>query len=152
MINEQFFEHPENEVKDSAYDLSMSTNSSTSTINSVTVSGANGSLSHHHLSRLMQEESMKQHQQNVMDIQERLNGVAGTSRKIHLKHSPLPNPFTSSSSLVTVMMDENKPPHDTEDHSFYLPLRRDENGHISAAEYDEGKALCTSEYLKSEKI
>lgn len=92
---------------------------------------------------------MKQ-QQNAMDIQERLNGVAGTSRKSHLKHSPLQNPFTSSSNLVTVMMDENKPPHDTEDHSFYMPLRRGENGHISAAEYDEGKH-CARANAKSEK-
>lgn len=82
---------------------------------------------------------MKQQQQNAIDIQERLNGVASTSRKSHIKHSPLQNPFTSSSNLVTVMMDENKPPNDIEDHSFYMPLRRDENGHISAAEYDEGK-------------
>lgn len=84
------------------------------------------------------------------DIQERLNGSSlsslsaaaaaattmGSSKKA-LKHSPLPHSFTNSSAqnLVTVMMDEKA--HDTEDHSFYMPLRRGENGHNSA-EYDEG--------------
>jgi transcriptional regulator of acetoin/glycerol metabolism len=145
-MNEQYFDHHENDIKDSAYDLS--TTSSTSTINPVTAATSNGSHSNsHHLSRLLHEESMKQ---NAMDIQERLNGAASTSRKI-LKHSPLQNPFASSSSLVTVMMDENKPPHDIEDHSFYMPLRRDENGHISAAEYDEGKQ-CARANSMSEKI
>lgn len=146
---ENYYDHHENDIKDSAYDLS--TTSSTSTINSVTAAASNGlHSSNHHLSRLLHEESLKQQHQNAMEIQERLNGVAGTSRKVH-KHSPLQNPFTSSSSLVTVMMDENKPPHDSEDHSFYMPLRRDENGHISAAEYDEGKqsARARSESEKS---
>lgn len=33
------------------------------------------------------------------------------------------------------MMDEKN--HDSDEHSFYMPLRRDENGHN--ADYDEGK-------------
>lgn len=147
-MNEQYYDHHENDIKDSAYDLS--TTSSTSTINPVTAT-SNGSHSNsHHLSRLLHEESIKQ-QQNAMDIQERLNGTASTSRK-HLKHSPLQNPFTSSSSLVTVMMDENKPPHDIEDHSFYMPLRRDENGHISAAEYDEGKQSARANSMSEKSL
>lgn len=60
---------------------------------------------------------------------------ASTSKK-HLKHSPTQHHYTNSSNLVTVMMDDKS--HDTEDHSFYMPLRRDiENGH-HPMEYEEG--------------
>lgn len=94
---------------------------------------------HHHLNRLLHEDALKL--QN--SLEERLNGAASTSssssRKIH-KHLSLPHPFTSSSNLVTVMMDENKPSQESEDHSFYMPtLRRNENGHHHMPiDYDEG--------------
>lgn len=115
-------------MKDSAYDLSTTS----STMNSVTA--ASSSASNLHLNRLLHEDALKL--QN--SLEGRLNGAASTSRKSH-KHSPNSHPFTTSSNLVTVMMDENKPPHDIEDHSFYMPLRRPENGHhLLAADYDEG--------------
>jgi hypothetical protein len=138
LINEQFYDQHEGDVKDAVYDLST-TSSSASTINPVTATASAHhhlhSNHHHQLSRLMQhEDSLKS------SLENRLNGAASTSRK-SLKHSPLQHPYTNSSSLVTVMMDENKPTHDTDaERSFYMSMRHDENGHHSAAEYDEGKS------------
>lgn len=113
-------------------------------MNSVTAASSS-SASNLHLNRLLHEDALKL--QN--SLEGRLNnGAASTSRKSSHKHSPISNPFTTSSNLVTVMMDENKPPHDIEDHSFYMPLRRPENGHhLLAADYDEGK-FTKKNYLK----
>lgn len=70
---------------------------------------------------------------------------ASTSKK-SLKHSPPQHHYTNSSNLVTVMMDDKS--HDTEDHSFYMPLRRDiENGHHPAVEY-EGKGSWLRRLLR----
>lgn len=73
------------------------------------------------------------HDENVakshMEASEIHHNGASTSKK-SLKHSLSTHQqhYTNSSNLVTVMMDEKS--HDTEDHSFYMPLRRDlENGH-----------------------
>lgn len=64
---------------------------------------------------------------NHADASELHHNGASTSKKL-AKHSPQQHHFTNSSNLVTVMMDDKA--HDTEDHSFYMPLRRDlENGH-----------------------
>jgi hypothetical protein len=83
---------------------------------------------------------------NSTDAHERING-ASTSKKSHKQHSqsPLRHQFTNSSNLVTVMMDEKA--QEAEDHSFYIPLRRDENGHHSA-EYDEGMKFK----MKAQKV
>lgn len=129
LINQQYYDE-DNDPKESAYDLSTTaSSSSSSTINPVTVQ-------HHStvLSRLIQDESaaIKNH---IQDTQERLNGLGSSSLKKTHKHSPLPHSFTNSSNLVTVMMDEKN--HDSDEHSFYMPPRRDENGHN--VEYDEGK-------------
>lgn len=143
LINEQFYDQNDGDVKDGVYDLSTTSSSSASTINPVTAATSAHHHHHlhpnhhHHLSRLMQHEQDSLKIQN--SLEERLNGAASTSRKSH-KHSPLQHPYTNSSNLVTVMMDENKPTHDSEaERSFYMSLRHDENGHHSAAEYDEGK-------------
>lgn len=72
---------------------------------------------------------------HIQESQERLNGLASSHKKTH-KHSPLPHSFTNSSNHVAVMMDEKN--HDPDEHSFYMPLRRDENGHNT--EYDEGNS------------
>lgn len=64
---------------------------------------------------------------NHLDVSETHHNGASTSKKT-AKHSPAQHLYTNSSNLVTVMMDDK--PHDSEDHSFYMPLRRDlENGH-----------------------
>lgn len=156
LINEQFYDQHDGDVKDGVYDLSTSS-SSASTINPVTAATSAHHHHqqnhhhhlhpnhHHHLSRLMQhEDSLKM--QNSLG--ERLNGAASTSRK-SLKHSPLQHPYTNSSNLVTVMMDENKPTHESEaERSFYMALRHDENGHHSAAEYDEGKKRALKKFVE----
>ena len=70
----------------------------------------------------MQDEASKNH----LEASELHHNGASTSKKL-AKHSPPQHHYTNSSNLVTVMMDEKA--HDTEDHSFYMPLRRDlENG------------------------
>lgn len=122
LTNEQFYEPEPAEVKDAIYDLSTSASSSTTNTTTTTQTALN---------RLMHDESAgKSHLEN-----EAHHNGASTSKKSQ-KHSPLlhhhhhhqPH-YTNSSNLVTVMMDEKS--HDTEDHSFYLPLRRDaENGQL----------------------
>lgn len=58
---------------------------------------------------------------------------ASTSKKT-LKHSPIQSHYTNSSNLVTVMMDDKS--HDNEDHSFYMPLRRDLGNGTHPIEYE----------------
>lgn len=63
---------------------------------------------------------------------------AGTSKN-SLNLSPPQHLYSNSSNLVTVMMDEKS--HDTEEHSFYMPMRHaNENGH-NQMEFEEGKSL-----------
>lgn len=125
LINEQFFDQ-HNDAKDTAYDLS------TTSLSSTIKPASSSDDSNQHLNRLIQHEDTLKLQNS---IDERLNGMAvGTPRKIQ-KHSLLNHSFSASSNLVTVMMDENKGANDIEDHSFYMPMRREEN----APEYDEGK-------------
>jgi hypothetical protein len=126
LINQQYYDDDNNDTKEGAYDLSTSASSS-STINPATASHPSSVLS-----RLIQDDNIAKN--HIQDTHERLNGLGSSSKKTH-KHSPLPHSFTNSSNLVTVMMDEKN--HDSDDHSFYMPLRRDENGHN--ADYDEGK-------------
>lgn len=127
LINQQYYDDDNNDAKESAYDLSTSASSS-STINPATASHPSSVLS-----RLIQDDNIAKN--HIQDTHERLNGLGSSSKKTH-KHSPLPHSFTNSSNLVTVMMDEKN--HDSDDHSFYMPLRRDENGHN--ADYDEESA------------
>jgi hypothetical protein len=96
------------------------------------------------------ENATKNHHHSMRDVQERLNGLASAaaavassngslSKKAHHKNSPISShPYTNTSNLVSVMMDDKS--HDIEDHSFYMPLRRVENGHNST-EYDEGSLV-----------
>jgi hypothetical protein len=119
LTNDQFFETDPVEVKDGIYDLSTAGSSNTTNTTTTTQTALN---------RLMHDESVaKSH----IDGGENHHNGASTSKKSQ-KHSPalhhqLQQHFTNSSSLVTVMMDEKS--HDNEDHSFYMPLRRDaENG------------------------
>lgn len=119
LTNEQFFETDTADIKDNIYDLSTNASSS-STTNTITTSQTA-------LNRLMHEENVaKSH----MEASESHHNGASTSKKT-LKHSPSQQQhqhYTNSSNLVTVMMDDKS--HDTEDHSFYMPLRRDlDNGH-----------------------
>lgn len=126
LINQQYYDD-DNEGKESAYDLSTSASSSNTT-NPVTASHPSSVLS-----RLIQDDNIAKN--HIQDTHERLNGLGSSSTKKINKHSPLPHSFTNSSNLVTVMMDEKN--HDSDEHSFYMPMRRDENGHN--ADYDEGK-------------
>lgn len=115
LSNEQYYEAEAPDSKDGIYDLS--TSASSSTTNTITTSQTA-------LNRLIHDESSAR---NHLESSENHNG-ASTSKK----HSP--HQYTNSSNLVTVMMDEKS--HDPEDHSFYIPLRRDlENGHLQM-EYD----------------
>lgn len=121
LINEQFFEHEQD--KESAYDLSTSAANSLSLAHSVNLENAAAAAA----------AAAKSHMQ---EVHERLSDGAGTSKK-SLKDSPIPNPFSShSSNLVTVMMDEKQHQHEPEEHSFYMPIRRHENGHASV-DYEE---------------
>lgn len=73
---------------------------------------------------------------NHFNASETLHNGASTSKKA-LKQSPPQHHFTNSSNLVTVLMDDKS--HDTEENSFYMPLRRDvENAH-HPMEYEEGE-------------
>jgi uncharacterized protein (DUF952 family) len=123
LTNEQFYEPDPVDVKDGIYDLST-TSASSSTTNTITTS-------HTALNRLMLDDSLaKSH----LEAGENHHDGASTSKKSQ-KHSPPQHPFTNSSNLVTVMMDDKS--HDNEDHSFYTPLRRDlENGQHPIAEYE----------------
>lgn len=126
LTNEQFYEPDPADVKDGIYDLS--TTASSSTTNTITTS-------HTALNRLMHDESAPR---NHMEAPESHHNGASTSKK-SLKQSPSQHHYTNSSNLVTVMMDDKS--HDTEEHSFYMPLRRDiENGH-HPMEYEEGKVI-----------
>jgi hypothetical protein len=65
------------------------------------------------------------------------NGASTSKNSLNL--SPPQHLYSNSSNLVTVMMDDKS--HDTEEHSFYMPIRRDtENGH-NQLEYEEGKMV-----------
>lgn len=125
LTNEQFYESDPADVKDGIYDLS--TTASSSTTNTITTS-------HTVLNRLMHSD-----ERNHAEAPESHHNGASTSKK-SLKLSPPQHHYTNSSNLVTVMMDDKS--HDTEDHSFYMPLRRDnnENGH-HPMEYEEGKRI-----------
>jgi hypothetical protein len=123
--NDQFYENDTNETdKDNGiYDLS--TSASSSTTNTITTSQTG----------LMHDENAAK---NHLEENQHHNG-ASTSKKT-LKLSPPQHLYSNSSNLVTVMMDEKS--HDTEEHSFYMPLRRDiENGH-HPMEFEEGKKTC----------
>jgi hypothetical protein len=127
LTNEQFYEPEATDAKE-GYDLS--TSASSSSTNTITTS-------HTALNRLMQhDESVAR---SHLEASEGQHNGASTSKK-SLKHSPSQHHYTNSSNLVTVMMDDKS--HDTTDeHSFYMPLRRDiENGH-HPMEYEEGKDL-----------
>lgn len=105
----------------------MSSAPSSSTTNTITTSQTA-------LSRLMHDESTSK---SNLEASENFHHNGASTSKKSLKHSPPQHHYTNSSNLVTVMMDDKS--HDTEDHSFYMPLRRDvENGHHPAVEY-EGK-------------
>ncbi|CRK90913.1 CLUMA_CG004602, isoform A [Clunio marinus] len=124
LTNEQFYEPEAVDGKDGIYDLS--TTASSSTTNTLTTS-------HTALHRHIQDEG-KNHSETSENLH---NGGASTSKK-PLKHSPLPHHhhhhhYTNTSNLVTVMMDEKS--HDNEEHSFYMPLRRDNEQ--QQVEYDE---------------
>lgn len=123
LSNEHFYETDVPDAKDGIFDLS--TTASSSTTNTVTTS-------HNALTRLMHDEA-----KNHLDATESHHSAASTSKK-SLKHSPSQHLYTNSSNLVTVMMDDKS--HDNEEHSFYMPLRRDiENGH-HPMEYEEGNS------------
>lgn len=63
------------------------------------------------------------------------NGASTSKNTLNL--SPPSHLYSNSSNLVSVMMDDKS--HDTEEHSFYMPIRRDnENGH-NQIEFEEGK-------------
>ena len=133
LINQQFYD----EGKESAYDLST-TASSSSVINPI----HNPSTA---LSRLMQDDNIPKN--HISDDQGRLNGLPNSLKKTH-KHSQLPHSFSNSSNLVTVMMDDKN--HDSDENSFYMPLRRDENGHNT--EYDEGIKSLRGAHLLTLKL
>lgn len=81
----------------------------------------------------MHDENASKSVMNGSDIHQ--NG-ASTSKK-SLKHSPAQHQYTNSSNLVTVMMDDKS--HDNEDHSFYMPLRRDLENGTHPMEYEGSK-------------
>ncbi|KAG5682740.1 hypothetical protein PVAND_012073 [Polypedilum vanderplanki] len=121
LINEQFYDHEHD--KESAYDLSATAANTLNLAHSV-----------NQLNRLCPTDDA-----NKTRMPEAQDDIAGTSKKsIKDSSPPLPNhPFSNSSNLVTVMMDEKQSHHhDVEEHSFYMPMRRHENGHGSV-EYDE---------------
>jgi hypothetical protein len=122
LINEQFYDHDHHHDKESAYDLS------TSAANSLNLAH---SVNH---TRLCPEDAAKS---RMHEAQERLSDMAGTSKKSHKDSPLLQHPFTNSSNLVAVMMDDKPHGHEPDEHSFYMSMRRHENGH-SSVEYDEG--------------
>lgn len=123
LTNEQFYESEAPEVKDSIYDLSTASSNTTNTI----------TTSQTALNRLMHDENAPKTLNDSSEIHQ--NG-ASTSKKSH-KHSPIQHQYTNSSNLVTVMMDDKS--HDTEDHSFYMPLRRDLENGAHPMEYEGSK-------------
>lgn len=122
--NDQFYENDSNETGKDNGIFDLSTSASSSTTNTITTSQT----------RLTHDDIVTK---NHLEDNQHHNG-AGTSKKI-LKLSPPQHLYSNSSNLVTVMMDDKS--HDTEEHSFYMPHRRDiENGH-NQMEFEEGKFL-----------
>lgn len=116
LTNDQFYDSEAGDAtKDGIYDLSTTTSSSTT--NTITTS----QMAHN---RLMHDEVASK---NHLDGSEVHHNGASTSKK-SAKLSPAQQHYTNTANLVAVMMDDKA--QDTEDHSFYMPLRRDlENGH-----------------------
>lgn len=127
LTNNEYYEHDSREAGKDNGIFDLSTSASSATTNTITTA-----------------QTRLRHDENISKNHHEEHHNAASTSKSSLNLSPPQHIYSNSSNLVTVMMDD-KSQHDTEDHSFYMPIRRDiDNGH--QMEFEEGNFVFLLEF------